>query len=69
MPTPWLDNKHTVFGTVVSEADQDVVNSISQGDKISAIAITGDTEALLAKTSEQIEQWNALLDRSFPNLK
>ncbi len=35
--TPWLDNKHTVFGHVVS--GQDVVNSITQGDKINSVEI------------------------------
>jgi len=35
--TPWLDNKHTVFGHVVS--GQDVVNGIRKGDKIRTIEI------------------------------
>jgi len=35
--TPWLDNKHTVFGHVVS--GQDVVNSIRKGDKIRTVEI------------------------------
>ena len=39
VPTPWLNNKHTIFGEVVSEADQQVVNSIQQGDKIIEIKI------------------------------
>jgi peptidylprolyl isomerase len=37
LPTPWLDNKHTVFGHVVS--GQDVVNAIRKGDKIRTIEI------------------------------
>ncbi len=32
VPTPWLDGKHTVFGSVTK--GQDVVNAIKQGDKI-----------------------------------
>ena len=37
--TGWLDDKHTVFGKVKSDSDQDVVNSIRQGDTISTIVI------------------------------
>ncbi|MFW9826492.1 MAG: peptidylprolyl isomerase [Candidatus Thorarchaeota archaeon] len=39
VPTPWLNNKHTIFGEVTSASDQDVVNSITQGDKIIEIKI------------------------------
>ncbi|GHU49947.1 peptidylprolyl isomerase [Spirochaetia bacterium] len=35
--TPWLDGKHTVFGSVV--AGQDVVNAIRQNDTIISITI------------------------------
>ena len=35
--TPWLDDKHTVFGKVVS--GQDVVNAIQKGDRIEHISI------------------------------
>lgn len=38
-PTLWLDDKHTVFGKVEDEDDQDVVNSIRQGDNIHTIEI------------------------------
>lgn len=56
--TPWLDGRHTVFGKVKSDADQDVVNSIAGGDKIESITIEGDTEALFSKMSDRIEEWN-----------
>jgi peptidyl-prolyl cis-trans isomerase B (cyclophilin B) len=39
VPTPWLNKKHTIFGEVISVEDQEVVNSIRQGDKIQKIEI------------------------------
>lgn len=35
--TPWLDGKHSVFGRVVE--GQDVVNSVTAGDKINSVEI------------------------------
>lgn len=40
--TPWLNDKHTIFGEVVSEQDQKIVDSIRQGDKIISIEIESE---------------------------
>lgn len=61
VPTPWLDDAHTIFGAVQSEADQAVVNALAQGDIINTIVIEGDASELLASVSE-VEQWNQVLD-------
>jgi peptidyl-prolyl cis-trans isomerase B (cyclophilin B) len=63
VPTAWLDGKHTVFGSVVSDDDQKVVNSIKQGDSIESVTIDGDTSALLEKVADRIKEWNSVLDK------
>ena len=59
--TPWLDNNHTVFGKVIDDDDQDIVNSIVQNDMIESIEIIGDL-----KSDENIDNllasWNKILD-------
>lgn len=59
--TPWLDNNHTVFGEVVSDEDQAVVNAITQGDQIVNITIEGDTTDLMNKMKHKVDEWNATL--------
>ena len=61
VPTPWLDDAHTIFGEVVGDADQTVVDAIAQGDNIKGIEITGDSADLLVAQSGRIEEWNARL--------
>ncbi len=39
-PASQLDNKHTIFGEVMTPKDQAVVNNIKKGDKINRIIIT-----------------------------
>lgn len=68
VPCPWLDQKHTVFGSVVDDQDQEVVNSIAQGDTIEKIIIEGDSSKLLSELKDQIDEWNSVLDKNFPDL-
>ena len=62
-PTPWLDDKHSIFGEVVASEDQAVVDAIAQGDSIESVTIEGDTEGLLAGQADRVTEWNARLDR------
>ena len=59
--TPWLDGRHTVFGVVMSEDDQSVVNAIKVGDTIDSVKISGG-EGLLESQSDRVVQWNTALD-------
>ena len=63
VPTPWLDDAHTVLGTVQGDADQAVVDAIAQGDTITGITLSGDVDALLEAQADQVAQWNAVLDK------
>lgn len=46
LETPWLDNKHSVFGYVTE--GQDVVDAIQQGDKIESLVIVRESEGAKA---------------------
>ena len=63
VPTPHLDDNHSIFGEVVDTNDQDVVNAISQGDAIDTITIEGDVDGLFEQVSERLSEWNAQLAR------
>ena len=57
LETPWLDNHHTVFGEVINEESQNIVNSIEQGDTIESIEIDGEL-SVDQEVKDQIEIWN-----------
>ncbi|EMY61813.1 peptidylprolyl isomerase [Leptospira terpstrae] len=62
VPTPWLDGKHAVFGAVVDDSDQEVVNAIRQGDVLESIVIEGDTTSVFAVAKPFLDEWNQILD-------
>ncbi len=66
VPCPWLDGKHAVFGEVVSEDDQKVVNEIVQGDMINTITLSGDADTVISKMQDQVDEWNKALDLNHP---
>ena len=60
LETPWLDNNHTVFGSVIEDG-QNIVESIEQGDSITSIQIEGEITSD-PEIQAQIDQWNEILD-------
>lgn len=62
VPTPWLDDAHSIFGQVVDADDQAVVDAIRQGDTITSIRLSGDVDALLEANQDRIDAWNKVLD-------
>jgi peptidyl-prolyl cis-trans isomerase B (cyclophilin B) len=62
VPTPWLDDNHSIFGEVEGPGDQAVVDSIEQGDRIESLTVSGDVDALLEEQADRVAEWNAALD-------
>ncbi|MBV1879705.1 MAG: peptidylprolyl isomerase [Pseudomonadales bacterium] len=58
VPTPHLDDAHTIFGAVKESADQDIVNAIEQGDKIISLKIEGDSSELLEAQKDRVAEWD-----------
>ncbi len=66
VPTPHLDNRHSVFGRVID--GQDVVNSIRKGDTIQGISIMGKATEEMKAVRNKVDEWNKVLDKNFPKL-
>jgi FKBP-type peptidyl-prolyl cis-trans isomerase len=49
IPTPWLDGKHTVFGTVIDS--QNIVDAVAQGD---------DMKVEIIRVGAEAEKFNAI---------
>jgi len=76
VPTPFLNNRHSVFGQVTN--GMDVVMKITgknntgeqgckhngTGDKITSITIHDGTTALFESQKDQLEHWNSILDKN-----
>ena len=60
--TPWLDNKHSIFGKVSGSDSQLVVDSIQQDDIIEAIEINGKIE-FDKDVQDSIDSWNKIIDQ------
>ena len=66
LATPHLDGLHSVFGRVVEGAQ--IVRQIERRDLINSITIEGDPAPVFSRRRAQLEEWNAILDREFPDL-
>ena len=51
-PTPWLDNRHTIFGHVVE--GQDIVNTMKQGVKMDSVRIERVGDAAKAFNAAEV---------------
>ncbi len=65
VPTPWLDGKHSVFGSVVEGID--VVNSVKQGDILEAVRIERVGEEANQFAANE-DSFNALISKANENI-
>ncbi|NIZ47054.1 peptidylprolyl isomerase [Spirochaetales bacterium BR208] len=62
--TPHLNGKHTIFGEVIDDRDQSIVNTIEQGDTIMHVAIIRKGQSAASFIANQAE-----FDRLLADLK
>lgn len=67
LATPHLNGLHTVFGKVHSGSE--LILGIERGDVILSITIVGDARAFLERKSDQVREWNDILDFGFTELR
>lgn len=68
-PADWLNGVHTIFGEVRSEGDAIKVRKLEMGDVIKEVRISDNGDFILALFKPQVEEWNRILDREYPNLR
>ena len=68
-PADWLNGVHTVFGEIRSEGDFQKIRKLEMGDVVKEVKISENGDFILSLFKDQVEQWNAVLDREYPNLK
>lgn len=68
-PADWLNHKHTIFGEYIDERDFNNIKKLEVGDVIKKVTFTGDVDLFLSLHKDQIEQWNKVLDKTYPGLK
>ncbi|WP_291259387.1 peptidylprolyl isomerase [Fusobacterium sp.] len=68
-PAEWLNGKHTIFGEYVSDSDFEKIKKLEVGDIIKEIKFSGDIDFFLSLHKDQIDQWNKVLDTTYPGLK
>ena len=59
--TPHLNGRHSVFGEVTKGIE--IVNAVVGGDTITTIKVLDSTDELFAAQKENLDKWNAILDK------
>lgn len=67
-PAEWLNGKHTIFGEYVSDIDFERIKKLEVGDVIKEIKFTGDVDFFLSLHKDQVDEWNKILDTTYPGL-